>query len=43
VTSRLAHPVEAISDPTIGAVALLANSDVSGISMDPECQKPLPE
>ena len=32
VTSRLAHPVEAIRDATIGAVALLSNSDVSGIS-----------
>lgn len=31
VTSRLVHPVEAISDQTIGAVALLANSDVSMI------------
>jgi hypothetical protein len=35
VTSRLVHPVEAISDPTIGAVALLSNSDVSKISTDP--------
>jgi hypothetical protein len=34
VTSRLVHPVEAISDPTIGAVALLSNSDVSMISTD---------
>lgn len=31
VTSRLVHPVEAISDQTIGAVALLSNSDVSRI------------
>jgi hypothetical protein len=31
VTSRLAHPVEAISDQTIGTVALLSNSDVSRI------------
>lgn len=31
VTSRLVHPVEAISDQTIGTVALLANSDVSRI------------
>lgn len=33
VTSRLVHPVEAISDATIGAVALLSNSGVSRISV----------
>ena len=32
ITSRIAHPAEAISDATIGAVAIMASSDVSCIS-----------
>lgn len=34
VTSRLVHPVEAISDQTIAAVALLSNSDVSRMCLN---------
>lgn len=41
VTSRLVHPVEAISDATIGAVALLSNSDVSRISGGPNVRSPI--
>ena len=33
VTSRLVHPVEAVRDATIGAVALLAYSEVSSVSL----------
>ncbi len=31
ITSRLAHPVEATTDATIGAVGIMASSDVSGV------------
>jgi hypothetical protein len=37
------HPVEAISDQTIGAVALLSNSDVSSISFNQNIGNPIPE
>ena len=33
ITSRLAHPVEAVTDSTIGAVGIMTSSDVSGVGL----------